>query len=74
MADGDGGPMGSSSEDSDVNMDDDWEDTMNAWGRRKQISSETAVEEDNQPQLLTALRTRLEEVLPGGGDEIPQQG
>ncbi len=64
-------------EDSDVNMDNDWEDMMSGWQqqgkkRRKQISSETAVEEDNQAHLLAGLKTHLEEILPGGGDNIPQ--
>ena len=71
MADDDGGPVGSSSEDGNVNMDDDWEDMMNGWERRKKISSETAVEEDNQAHRWAELKTRLEEALPGGGDDIP---
>ena len=66
-------------EDSDVNMDNEWEDMMSGWQqqgkkRRKQISTETAVEEDNQAHQLAELRTHLEEILPGGGDNIPEQG
>jgi hypothetical protein len=66
-------------EDSDVNMDNNWEDIMSGWQqqgkkRRKQISSQTAVEEDNQAHQLAELKTRLEEILPGGGDNIPEQG
>jgi hypothetical protein len=38
------------------------------------MSSETAVEEGNQAHVLAELKTRLEEVLPGGGDDISQQG
>jgi HNH endonuclease len=65
-------------EESDVNMDNDWEDMMSGWQqqgkkRRKQISSETVVEEDNQAHQLAELKTRLEEILPGGGDNIPEQ-
>jgi HNH endonuclease len=65
-------------EDSDVNMDDDWEDMMSGWQqqgkKRKQISSETAVEEDSQANLLAELKTHLEEILPGGGENVPQHG
>jgi HNH endonuclease len=66
-------------EDSDVSIDNDWEDMMSGWQqqgkkRRKQISSETAVEEDNQAHQLAELKTRLEEILPGGRDNIPEQG
>ena len=58
---------------------DDWEDMMSGWQqqekkRRKQRSSETAVEEDNQAHQLAELKTHLEEILPGGGDNIPEQG
>jgi hypothetical protein len=35
-------------------------------GKRRQISSQTTVEEDNQARLLAELKTHLEEVLPGG--------
>jgi hypothetical protein len=67
----------SSSEDGDINMDDNWEDTVGGWeqhGKRRQISSQTTVEEDNQARLLAELKTHLEEVLPEGRDDIPQQG
>jgi len=72
-------PVGSSSEDSDVDMDNDWDDMTSEWQQqgketRKQKSSETTVEEDNRERLLAELKTHLEEVLPGGGDDIPQQG
>ena len=59
-----------SSENGDVGMDDDWEDMVGGWeqhGKRRQISSQTTVEEDNQARLLVELKTHLEEVLPGGG-------
>lgn len=64
-------------EDSDVDMDNDWEDTIGWWEERgketrRQLSSETAVEEDNQARLLVELKTSLEEVLPGGRDDMAQ--
>jgi hypothetical protein len=67
----------SSSEDGDIGMDNDWEDMVGGWeqhGKRRQISSQTTVEEDNQARLLAELKTHLEEVLPEGRDDIPQQG
>jgi hypothetical protein len=75
----DGDLRESPSEDGDLDMENDWEDTVGEWRQkvevgRRQISSETAVEEDNQAQVLAELKARLEEVLPGGGDDIPQQG
>jgi hypothetical protein len=88
MGDDDGDLIESPSEDGDLDMKNDWEDTVGEWRwedtlgewRRKaeegrsQISSETAVEEDNQAHVLAELKAHLEEVLPGGGDDIPQQG
>ncbi|KIW92546.1 uncharacterized protein Z519_06393 [Cladophialophora bantiana CBS 173.52] len=70
--------MGPSGEDSDVNMDNGWEDTMDerqqrGKERRKQTSNETMVEEDNRAQVLSQLKTRFEEALGGGRDDIPQQ-
>jgi HNH endonuclease len=69
----------SPSEDGDLDVKNDWEDTVGEWRRkaeerRRQISSETAVEEDHQAHVLAELKAYLEDVLPGGGDDIPQQG
>jgi HNH endonuclease len=79
MEDDDGDLIKSSSEDGDLDMTDDWEDTVGEWRQkagegRRQISSETAVEGDNQAHVLAELKARLVEVLPGGEDDIPQQG
>jgi HNH endonuclease len=79
MGDDDGDLIESPSEDGDLDMENDWEDTVGEWRQkaeegRRQISSETAVEEDNQAHMLAELKARLEEVLPGDGDDIPQQG
>jgi HNH endonuclease len=69
----------SPSGDGDLDMENDWEDTVGEWRQkveegRRQISSENAIEEDNQAHVLAELKSHLEEVLPGGGDDIPQQG
>jgi hypothetical protein len=79
MGDDDDDLRESPSEDGDLDMENDWEDTVGEWRQkaeegRRHISSETAVEEDNQAHVLAELKARLEEVLPGGGDDIPQQG
>ena len=79
MGDDDGDLRESSGEDDDLDMENDWDDTVGEWrqkakAERRQISSETGVEEDNQAHVLVELKARLEEVLPGGGDDIPQQG
>jgi HNH endonuclease len=79
MGDDDGDLIESPSKDDDLDMENDWEDTVDEWRQkaeegRRQISSETAVEDDNQAHLLAELKAHLEEVLPGGGDDIPQQG
>jgi HNH endonuclease len=79
MVDDDGDLVESPSEDGDLDMEDDWEDTVGEWRQKtekgkRQISSETAVEEDNQAHVLAELKARLEDVLPGGEDNIPQQG
>jgi HNH endonuclease len=78
MGDNDGDLIESPSEDGDLDMENDWEDTVVEWRQkaeegRRQISSETAVEEDNQAHVLAELKARLE-VLPWSGDDIPQQG
>jgi hypothetical protein len=75
MGDDDGELIESPSEDGDLDMENDWEDTVSEWRQKaEEVSSETAVEEDNQAHVLAELKARLEEVLPGGGDDIPQQG
>lgn len=79
IGDDDGNLTESSSEYGDVDVESDWEDTVGEWRQmaeegRRHISSETAVEEDNRAHVLTELMARLEEVLPGGRDDIPQQG
>jgi HNH endonuclease len=79
MGDDNGDLIESPSEDGDLDMEDDWEDTVSEWRQkadegRRQISSETAIEEENQAHVLAELKARLEDVLPGGGDDIPQQG
>jgi hypothetical protein len=78
MADDDSDLIESPSEDGDLDIENDWEDTVGEWRQkvegRRQISSETAVEKDNQAHVLAEFKARLEEVLPGGGDDIPQQG
>jgi uncharacterized iron-regulated protein len=68
MGDDEGNLIESSSEDGDLDMESDWEDMVGEWKQkaeegRRQISSETVVEEGNQAH-----------VLAGGGDDIPQQG
>jgi hypothetical protein len=78
IGDDDGDLIESPSEDGDLDMENDWEYTVGEWRQkaeegRRQISSETAVEEDNQAHMLAELKARLEEVLPGGGDDTPQQ-
>jgi hypothetical protein len=70
MEDDDGNLIELPSEDDDLDMENDWEDTVGEWRQkaeegRRQISSETAVEEDNQEHVLAELKARLEEVLPG---------
>jgi HNH endonuclease len=79
MGDDDSDLIESPGEDDDLDMENDWEDTVGEWRQkaeegRRQTSSETAVEDDNQAHMLAELKARLEEVLPGGGDDIPQQG
>jgi hypothetical protein len=79
IGDDDGDLRESPREDGDLDMGNDWGDRVGEWRQkaeegRRQISSETAVEEDNQAHVLAGLKARLEEVLPGGGDDIPQQG
>jgi HNH endonuclease len=78
MEDDDGDLIESPSEDGDLDIENDWEDTVDEWRQkveeeRRQISREIAVE-DNQAHVLAELKARLEEVLPGGEDDIPQQG
>ena len=69
--------MESSSEDGDIDMGNDWKmDMTSEWiqkagERRKQISSETAVEEDNL--AMTELKARLELLSGNEGDTLQQE-
>jgi hypothetical protein len=79
MGDDDSDLIESPSEDGDLDMENDWEDTVGEWRQkveeeRRQMSSENAIEEDDQAHVLAELKARSEEVLPGSGDDIPQQG